>query len=85
MEKEVKKYDNKNTGVLFPNNKNGNDKAPDMKGKGNFDGVEFDIAVWNRVAQSGKTFVSVKFSEPYIKPGTIPVAESNQFKDDLPF
>ena len=45
-------YDNNNKGVLFKNDKKGNEKAPDYKGVGNFDGKDFKIAVWLR--ESGK-------------------------------
>ena len=52
-------YDNTNSGVLFKNDKKGNEKAPDYKGKVNIEGKEKDIAGWIREGKSGK-FISIK-------------------------
>ena len=57
-------YDDTNSGVLFQNDKEGNDKRPDYKGKINVEGAEFEIAGWKRVAKSsGKPFLSLKIQE----------------------
>jgi hypothetical protein len=55
-------YDNTNSGVLFKNDKKGNEKAPDYKGKVNIEGKEKDIAGWIREGKSGK-FISIKISD----------------------
>lgn len=55
-----------NTGAAFSNDKKGNSKAPDWKGKVNIDGVEKEIALWERQGNKGK-FFSIAFSAPYKK------------------
>lgn len=57
-------YSNENTGVLFQNDKDGNEKRPDYKGKLNVEGVDFEIAGWKRLSKAGKPFLSLKISEP---------------------
>ena len=57
-------YDNRNQGVLFQNDKEGNEKRPDYTGKLDVEGVPFRIAGWKRVGKSGKPFLSLKISEP---------------------
>lgn len=56
-------YDNTNSGVLFTNDKKGNEKAPDYKGKLNVDGKEYELAGWIRQGKNGN-FLSVKVQEP---------------------
>ena len=60
-------YDNKNRGVAFLNDKKGNTNAPDFKGTGNYDGVDFEFAVWNKTAKDGKEFMSFTFQKKYEK------------------
>jgi uncharacterized protein (DUF736 family) len=55
-----------NTGALFTNDKKGNDKAPDYKGKINLNGTDYDLAGWKKQGKNG-TFLSLKISEPYNK------------------
>ena len=47
-----------NTFSLFENDKKGNDKAPDYKGRGLFNGQEVRVAVWKRTSQSGIEYLS---------------------------
>ena len=73
-------YDNTNTGVLFINDKKGNDKAPDRKGTININGVEMDIAGWMRTGKdNGTPFLSLKVSPKWNKDNqdTQPVDNSN--------
>ena len=44
--------------TLFANDKGGNDKRPDYKGTALIGGVEFEVALWNRVSQKGTAFLS---------------------------
>lgn len=60
-------YDNTNKGVAFKNDYKKDTKHPDFKGKGNFNGVEFEFGVWKRTSEKGD-FLSFSFSEPYKKP-----------------
>jgi hypothetical protein len=59
-------YDNTNKGVAFRNDYRKEDKHPNFKGKGNFNGQDFDIAIWERTSPKGQ-FFSISFSEPYEK------------------
>jgi hypothetical protein len=57
-------YDNTNTGALFANDKEGNEKRPDYRGKLNINGVEYRLSGWVRTPKSGgKKFLSLK-AEP---------------------
>jgi uncharacterized protein (DUF736 family) len=72
-------YDNTNSGVLFTNDKKGNEKAPEYKGKINIGGKDYDLAGWKKQGKNG-TFLSLKVSEPYKKE-----ANQKQVSQDLPF
>jgi uncharacterized protein (DUF736 family) len=75
-------YDNTNSGVLFQNDKKGNEKAPDYKGKLNVNGKDYELAGWLRDGKTGK-FLSVKIQEPKQKTET---SEKQEAKNsDLPF
>lgn len=50
---EAVQYDNTNRGVLFPNDKQGNESRPDYTGKINVDGVEKRLAAWVTESKSG--------------------------------
>jgi hypothetical protein len=49
-----------NSGVLFKNDKKGNEKAPDYTGMGMVDGFEYKFAAWIKEGKKGK-FMSVNF------------------------
>lgn len=52
-------YEKKDGDVsLFANDKEGNDKRPDYKGTALIGGVEYEVALWNRVSQKGTPFLS---------------------------
>lgn len=85
-----------NTFSLFENDKKGNDKAPDYKGKGKVSGVEVKIAVWKRTSQSGIEYLSGvveettaenSFGNPAtVFTGSTPKEESKGAVDDtIPF
>ena len=58
-----------NTGVIFKNDyKKEGDKLPTYKGKGNFNGADFEIALWVNKDKEGKSYFGATFSEPYVKP-----------------
>lgn len=85
-------YDNNMTGVLFPNDKKGNEKAPVYKGKITFNNVEYDLAGWVNESASGK-FMSLRVSEKMIRNNQSANQQSTQntgngvtpFPDDIPF
>lgn len=53
------KYDNTNRGVLFPNDKKGNEKRPDMTGDINVEGVEYRLSAWKKSSKTGNNFLSI--------------------------
>ena len=62
-----KKFENK--GKAWPNTKKEKATQPDWKGKGNFNGVEFEISMWyNEPRNESETgSFSIQFQEPYVK------------------
>ena len=47
-------YTNESTLVLFPNDKQGNPKRPDYRGKIQLNGESFKVSVWERTSKDGK-------------------------------
>ncbi|HIG58208.1 MAG TPA: hypothetical protein EYF95_04740 [Flavobacteriales bacterium] len=78
-------YENKpGSGALFPNDKKGNEKAPDMTGnlcahRDMKAGEEFQVAMWKTKSKAGKPYGSLKASD---KQGT---SVSDSSGDELPF
>lgn len=60
---QTKVYDNTNRGVLFANDKDGNDSRPDFTGKINVDGVEKRLAAWTQFSDKVGEFLSIRVSE----------------------
>jgi hypothetical protein len=57
----MSEYDPTNTGALFKNDKAGNDKRPDRRGKINIEGVEYKLSGWLKTPKSGgDQFLSLK-------------------------
>lgn len=56
-----------NSGALFQNDKATNPKAPTYKGKATVEGKAYDIAGWKQTTRDGKTYLSIKFQEPWKK------------------
>lgn len=83
-------YDNNLTGVLFVNDKQGNEKRPDWKGSAEIDGVQFWVSGWNRQSARGE-LISLKLekkeqqqaSRPAPAPAPAPAAPLEG--DDIPF
>lgn len=59
-------FDNTNKGVAFKNDYKTEDKHPTYKGKGNFNGQDFEFGIWIKENEKGK-FLTFAFSEPYVK------------------
>ena len=73
---------------LFANDKKGNDKAPDWKGKGLIDGKEVRIAVWQRKSASGIEYMAGSIEEPTkaTEPAQEePAKEEPKVDDEIPF
>lgn len=78
-------YDNTNSGVLFKNDKEGNDKRPDYTGKfTDATGKEWRLAAWLREGQKGK-FMSIKASEPQQQNEAPPAGGGTTELDSIPF
>jgi hypothetical protein len=78
-----------NSGVLFKNDKKGNEKAPDYTGMGMVDGFEYKFAAWIKEGKKGK-FMSVNFQrKDEEKPKSSKPQESKphfeEFDESLPF
>ncbi len=52
-------YDNTNRGVLFPNDKKGNENRPDFTGDLNVGGVEYKLSAWKKASKAGNNFLSI--------------------------
>ena len=87
-------YDNTNTGALFKNDKDGNDKRPDYRGQGNVDGVEVWISAWISTSKKdGSKYMSLKFkrkdsdehSKPPVPKTPPPAGAFADMDDDIPF
>lgn len=72
-------YDNTNNGVLFKNDKDGNEKRPDYTGKINFNGEDMRLAAWVKEGRKGK-FLSLRVSEMQEK-----AKPQEDLDDDIPF
>ena len=78
--------DRTNSGYLARNDKGGNDKRPDYRGKLDVDGMDYDLAGWIKDGKDGKKILSLKvqvakpkFVQPHAEP-----AETAE-PDPLPF
>lgn len=78
-------YDNRNTFILFVNDKKGNDKAPDRSGTfTDAEGVEYYMDGWIKLGKNGP-FLSGKV-KPKDAAKTKPAAKAAPTLDeDLPF
>lgn len=67
------------SGSLFPNDKKGNDKAPDMTGTITIEGRKWNLAGWKTKSKQGKPYMSMKASVPQSG------GSGGQEDDGLPF
>jgi hypothetical protein len=77
-----------NSGTLFKNLNKTKDTHPDMTGTGMVNGKEVRLSAWTKQGKSSK-FLSVSFSEPYVKEAGEPAKAvdnvADAFEDDIPF
>jgi len=81
-------YEKKDGDVsLFANDKGGNDKRPDYKGTALIGGVEYEVALWNRVSQKGTAFLSGSIKQATAKKEQQKKApeEVTTFDDEIPW
>jgi hypothetical protein len=78
------------SGILFKNDKKGNEKAPDYTGNCLIAGTKLQIGAWIIEGAKGK-FMSLAFSEPFVKEESVSppakTSKTNQddFEGDIPF
>ena len=77
---------------LFKNNKKTNDRAPDWRGEGLFNGEKIKISGWQKQTSKGEMFISMKVEKDAYKPQTRNVEKPKQqsfagsdLEDDIPF
>lgn len=82
-------YDNNMSGVLFKNDKKGNEKRPDYRGTAVIDGVDLNISAWIKASQkTGDKFMSLRFEPKKAAPKQAtraPVMDESDPNDDIPF
>jgi len=83
-------YDNEKSGVAFYNDYKKTDKQPTYRGTLTINGVEYKQAVWEKVAKSGKKYLSFSYEEATDEPKRSAPAsqsqpESNEIDDHIPF
>ena len=52
-------FDNSNRGVLFKNDKQGNEKRPDYQGSLNVNGQDFQLSAWIKASKKGDKYMSL--------------------------
>ena len=82
-------YDNTNTGALFRNDKEGNEKRPDYRGQLDVEGVEYWVSAWIKTSKKGDKYMSLsiqpKEDREDAKPAPKKQADEAPFDDDIPF
>ena len=74
-------YETKNnTGSLFKNDKQGNDRRPDYTGICLIDDKEFRMSAWIKVSKNGMKYMSMSFQPNESKPASFDLPEN-----DVPF
>lgn len=76
-------YDNERRGVLFKNDKEGNENRPDYKGNCQINGEKFNMSAWLKKDKNGKTFMSFAFDPK--EGGSAPRQQAAVVEDDVPF
>lgn len=74
---------NDNTGSLFQNDKEGNPKRPDYRGKAKIDGKMLNISAWIKETKKGGKFLSMNFQTEGDQPAQKPKPEIAN--EDVPF
>ena len=82
-------YDNTNRGVLFKNDKQGNEKRPDYTGTINVGGTDFQLSAWIKASKAGDKYMSLSVQpkrDTDKRPERGPAEEARMdFDDQIPF
>jgi uncharacterized protein (DUF736 family) len=81
-------YDNTDRGVLFKNDKQGNESRPDYRGTLNVNGQDFWISAWVKSSKAGNKYMSLSVQPKEAKAETerqSAAPASAAFDDDIPF
>lgn len=80
-------YDNTNTGALWVQTEKTSEKAPDLKGKINIDGVDHDFVGWKKFTAKGEMYSLVKAKPREDKPAakTAPAPKGDDYEDSIPW
>ena len=81
---EMRKFDDKNRGTLFRNDRKNGDRSPDYNGSLNVGGVEHWISGWIRQSKTGKKFMSLSV-KPKEEAAPAKKAPAQDFNDGIPF
>lgn len=78
-------FDNNNRGVLFKNDKQGNDKRPDYTGSINVDGTDYQLSAWIKTSKANTKFMSLSVQPKKPVAAPEPALVSDGFDDEVPF
>ena len=84
-------YDNEKSGVAFYNDYKTTDKQPTYRGTLTINNVEYKQAVWEKVAKSGKKYLSFSYEKADEPKRAAPTPEpepdtsSDELDDHIPF
>jgi len=75
-----KPYSNEGKLTLFPNDKGGNEKRPDLRGTFTLNGTDYKVSLWRRTSQQGREYISgpIEIAQP--KPSGPPQSAYEQPK-----
>ncbi len=70
--------------VLFKERNKSNEKAPDLKGACNIDGVQYEIALWQRESKTGVKYLSGEVKLPRGRPDAEPSPQDDDLDAAIP-
>ena len=71
--------------VLFENDKEGNDKRPDLTGTALWNGEEIKISLWENTSQKGNRYLSGQLQKPFNGSGGSTNVSRSSEGADIPF
>ena len=83
--------DNTNSGALFKNDKQGNERRPDYTGPLNVNGTDYWVSAWLKSSKAGQKYMSLSIQPKQAKDdrrperGAQPATPADEFSDDIPF